>query len=532
MSGLKYIALLFIIVSVQALNAQTVVLPDTNLRNKLISAYPDVMSGEELDTAAAKAMTGTLDLRFSSIQNATGVEYFLNIHTLDLGTNELTYLPDISALVNLDNLYLTNNKLDTIPDLDALSSLKEFHVMNNNLTHFPELIDENIVSIYCSNNQLTDFPDLTDFSNLVHLVIGENSLDFDKLDVSKCTQLVDLHIHKMGLKSVIGLEFLSNLTTLFAWENDIEDFSGLDELTTIQTLVIFNNPITELPRLDNKSSLNWLAIKDCQLTFEDIEVIFEGSLPGVFSYSSQSILQITGGTHRAENELSFTYPADDPSASNIYVWLKNGEVIDSSTSETLKFSPMQFSDSGSYQLKVYNTVVADLVLESNVFEVSVIPCLEFELLAVDILNSDCADGYEIDLSNASVSGGTDPLVYDFTNGLVNIESKEPVVSELPAGDYEVTLSDAKGCAVTQSFRLNRIEGCDPVFSPNGDGIADDYFIEDTGEVKVYDMGRNLVNILQGPTSWDGTDENGQLLDAGYYILLQNNQEPVHLTLVR
>ena len=61
---------------------------------------------------------------------------------------------------------------------------------------------------------------------------------------------------------------------------------------------------------------------------------------------------------------------------------------------------------------------------------------------------------------------------------------------------------------------------------------DTYFIELTGKVAIYDLKRTLVNTLQAPTIWDGTDRNGVLLDAGFYILIKEGEKPIYLTIIR
>ncbi|MDR1415302.1 MAG: hypothetical protein LBI96_05785 [Odoribacteraceae bacterium] len=90
-----------------------------------------------LDTVAANAFTGTLDLRKNAaritalegasvasandkITNLDGIQYFINVETLQLTSNELTAI-DLSALAKLAYLDLNNN---FIPSLDLSANTK------------------------------------------------------------------------------------------------------------------------------------------------------------------------------------------------------------------------------------------------------------------------------------------------------------------------------------------------------------------------------------------------------------------------
>ena len=59
---MRIIFILFFSLSLHALFGQTISLNDTNLRDKLIASYPQVMQGNLLNIANAAALTGYLNL--------------------------------------------------------------------------------------------------------------------------------------------------------------------------------------------------------------------------------------------------------------------------------------------------------------------------------------------------------------------------------------------------------------------------------------------------------------------------------------
>ena len=529
---MRILFIAFFYLTIQVAFGQLVILNDTNLRDKLILSYPQVMQGNFLDGSKAAALTGTLDLRFANIVDATGVEYFKNINTLDLSNNNvLTNVPNLSSITGLLNFYATNNKLTLLPSMASLHLL-DFQVVNNQLTSLPDLSGSTgLLSLFCSKNKLTQFPPITQFPSLMKLVSGENPISNNFIDVSPCIHLTELHVHKTGIDTIIGLKKLTSLTTLYAWTNNIKSFKDLDLITTLTICVIFDNPFADLPYIQNKTGLNTLNASSGLLTFEDIQPVLQNP-PSTFYYAPQRFIPYADVTARVENMYTLSYPVNSPLSTNIYVWIKNGTVIDSSTSASYIFNPLKNTDAGIYQLKVYNTSITTLTLSTNTFTINVLPCIELSIPSINTTSKDCSKGYAIDFSQNQQAGGTAPFTYELATSSSKKNIAYPIVENVEAGNYFLTVTDAKNCTATDNFTLNKIDNCDPVLTPNGDGIMDTYFIELTGKVSVYDLKRTLVNTLQAPTIWDGTDRNGVLLDAGFYILIKEGEKPIYLTIIR
>ncbi len=511
--------------------SQTIALPDNNLTNKLMSSYPQVMAGNLLDISKAAALQNSLDLRFANISDATGIQYFKNITTLDLSNNNLTTIPDISATTGLLNFYASNNQLTSLPDLSGMH-LVDFQIVNNKLSVFPDLSGSTgLLSLYCSDNNMTQFPQLSKFPQLKKFVMGKNPINASFIDVSACTHLLELHVHRTGIDTIVGLEKLTSLTTLYAWSNNIRSFKGLDLITSLQLCYIYDNPFKDIPNVQNKTGLSMLNVCSALLTFEDIQPLLN-NIPGTFIYSPQRDIPFADISARAENNYALSYPVASPLSTNIYVWIKNGIIIDSSASATYTFSPLKNSDAGTYQLKIYNPFIPSLKLNTSSFTISVLPCLELDIPNVFVTSKDCSKGYTIDFSQNQIAGGTAPFQYQLSTNASSKLITYPIAENIEAGNYFLTVIDAKNCRATDNFTLSKIDNCDPVLTPNGDGITDTYYIEKTGKVSIYDLKRDLVNTLQAPTVWDGTDRNGKLLDAGLYILLIEGQAPVYLTIIR
>jgi internalin A len=530
---MRIIFITFFLLSINVAFSQTVTLPDNNMRDKLIMSYPQVMQGNQLDISKAAALSGTLNLTYANISDATGIQYFTNITTLDLSHNVITTFPNISALTNVNNFYASFNNLTSLPDMSALTQLHDFQVMNNQLTALPNLSGATgLLLLYCSNNNIRLLPPLTQFPNLTYLVVGNNPFSNTTFDASPCIHLIQLHIHQIGINTILGLDKLTNLSILYIWGNNLTAIPGIDANTTLTKLFIENNPLSVLPNLTNKPLLNVLDISQCLLTFENIAPILQSTAPATFTYAPQRNLSYADITARAENNYTLSYPVNSPLSTNMYVWSKGGSVIDSSNASTYSFTPIKTKDAGIYSLKVYNTSMPTLVLQTNTFNISILPCLELKIPNVFVTSKDCSKGYTIDFSQNQISGGTAPFQYQLSTSSTSKLITYPIAENIEAGNYSLTIIDSKNCRATSNFGLSKIENCDPVLTPNGDGITDTYFIEKTGKVSVYGINRELVNTLQAPIMWDGTDRNGALLDAGFYILMMEGQKPIYLTIIR
>ena len=95
---------------------------------------------------------------------------------------------------------------------------------------------------------------------------------------------------------------------------------------------------------------------------------------------------------------------------------------------------------GSYTVTITDDTGATLELSGTVFEPTVLSASG----TVSPLGCGAANGSIV----LDVSGGTAPYSYNWSNG-----SSEKDISGLTAGDYQVTVTDANGCVVSENFTL-------------------------------------------------------------------------------
>lgn len=146
--------------------------------------------------------------------------------------------------------------------------------------------------------------------------------------------------------------------------------------------------------------------------------------------------------------------------------------------------------------------------------------LSLSMITTNVSFTGLSDG-AIDLI---MSGGTQPYNYDWSNSVV-IEDQ----TEIPAGDYSITVTDNNGCViidttsiVTDSWHIEVYKA----FTPNGDGKNDVWNIKYISaypecEVTIFDeWGIKVFESTGYETAWDGKNSKGKQLPAAtyYYII--------------
>ncbi len=103
------------------------------------------------------------------------------------------------------------------------------------------------------------------------------------------------------------------------------------------------------------------------------------------------------------------------------------------------------------------------------------------------------------------------------------------------GVYHLEITDSHNCSVQSDKEIVIKQKCIedyPVFSPNQDGVEDQYFIPHVGSIKIFDRNGTMLNEFDTPAYWDGTDFNGAQLPMGNYVMITDDGKPVNITLIR
>lgn len=254
----KTILLLHLILVTNLLSkSQTITIPDTEFANWIQSNYPTCITGDQLDTACINALNiSSLSINSSSISNFTGIEWFVDVTTLNLDYN--SFLTTVNLLPPaLQTLYLQNCSACSL--LSFPSSLKNLHLSNTPIGILPAL-SPSLIYLDCSAANLTSLPTLPD--SLQTLMCGNNTLTSLPTLPSELIQL-NCEANQLATlptlnPSIETLDCRFNLLTLLpglpnSLKNLLCNDNALTELPplswSLQQLDCSNNMLTELPNL-------------------------------------------------------------------------------------------------------------------------------------------------------------------------------------------------------------------------------------------------------------------------------------------
>ncbi|MFK7934679.1 MAG: gliding motility-associated C-terminal domain-containing protein [Saprospiraceae bacterium] len=141
--------------------------------------------------------------------------------------------------------------------------------------------------------------------------------------------------------------------------------------------------------------------------------------------------------------------------------------------------------------------------------------------------------------DAFVTGGTAPYTFIWGDGAI-AQNRTSVTS----GRYEVIISDANGCSITETLEFGTFEGgaglegsSEQVITPNADGINDFFIVKDIeqypdNEVFIYNRWGQIVYSIEGYTNnWTGTNAKGEDLQTGayWYIVKLNDASNIQFS---
>lgn len=109
------------------------------------------------------------------------------------------------------------------------------------------------------------------------------------------------------------------------------------------------------------------------------------------------------------------------------------------------------------------------------------------------------------------------------------------LDEVPEGVYTLQVVDDRDCVADYEKTVKVEQKCledYPAFSPDGDNIEDNYFIPHEGTVSIYNRNGRLLQELETPAYWDGTDAQGNLQPMGNYLLITESGRTVNITIIR
>jgi internalin A len=369
-----------------------------------------------------------------------------------------------------------NPGLTSLPNISTLTNITILGVDSNGLTSLPNLsslVNLQILSFH--HNQVTTVPSLAGLNQITSLLVQNNELT-TLPDLSSQVNLLEIYCSDNPLTSLPSFSALANLDKFLCQRTKLASMPDMNNCPLLQYYICTNNKVTALPPMNNCTLLKELKVFNCQLTaLPDISIY-----PGLYSVKVQN------------NFLSFE------------------DLI------PLTLSPF------------YNTTDFTLVPQQ---ELGTTKHLSFPELSEENINLNIDTSLN---SNTYTWYKNSNLYLTTKESKLNFNS----IKSFDAGTYYCIITNSgallsgmtlKSASVTLTTTAS---SDDPVFYPNGDGIADTYFIKETGLANIYNREGVLIKKLTIPANWDGTNTSGQDAPSGLYVIEINSSSSVRITLLR
>ena len=198
--------------------------------------------------------------RENGIKSLTGLEYALNLRSLNLRSNQISNLSPLSGLTNLRRIDVSENRVSSLSPLSGLTNLTYVNLHENEISSLSALSGlTNTKTLILRFNKIGSLSALSGLANLETLDLGNNQVS-SLSALSGLTQLSDLDLWGNEITSVSALSGLTNLRTLDIDRNEISSVSGLSGLDNLETLDLQSNQVSDVSPLGGLMSLRTLDL--------------------------------------------------------------------------------------------------------------------------------------------------------------------------------------------------------------------------------------------------------------------------------
>lgn len=403
----------------------------------------------------------------------------------------------------------------------------------------------------------------------------------NELDTLKAQNLGNgiFNLNGLGLQTVEEIAYFNRIDTLWLSNNALAQLNFLDTykylksvdyldlsfnnfsvlpnvyyMEALDRLVVSNNQLLQLPAnlsllkdslksldaannnleaLPNLSMMSFTAVdlRYNHLTFEDLLPLTVYSNFSAYQLQPQKAISLsqTEVEVKLGAPLYYKVPIDEKVAGNTYYWYRNGKLVAQTLENELDINAVTYSEAGTYHVEIVNEnpVLAAVRLYSETFELRIVPCFPDLNNTIEITSLRCSDA-TIQLKGSVASGDYYFLKNLEYNQLFPIRNKQ---AQVPQGNYDLFVTDSVSCETTivNIADIQRPEACDHVFTPDGDGQHDTFYVNHKGSVKIFNSGGVLIKELQAPVHWDGKDKNGVLVKPDYYLLKLSDTQVMYVT---
>ncbi|WP_010177316.1 T9SS type A sorting domain-containing protein [Aquimarina agarilytica] len=251
--------------------APIVNIPDAAFKGILLNHSPaiDTNSDGEIQISEAEAVSNINTSRNGDIEDLTGIEYFVNLRTLDCRASALKTL-DVSKNVNLTTLYCSSGEITSL-NISKNTELEDLRCGDNFIKSLNISKNPKLEILLADKNDMETFF-VSDIENTVlhTLHVQENKLRI--LNEAKFPALVSFRCEQ-NLITSLDISNNPNIRTFYAFSNALTSLNLKNGANTLFSPLLTNNPDLYCIKVDDVdySNTNWngLSNKDDQAVYNE-----------------------------------------------------------------------------------------------------------------------------------------------------------------------------------------------------------------------------------------------------------------------
>jgi uncharacterized repeat protein (TIGR02543 family) len=197
-----------------------------------------------------------------TITDLTGLEYCINLVSLDLHDNQIGDISPLPGLTKLEWLDLSYNRISDVSPLAGLTNLQWLYLHNNRIASISALASlTNLTYLFLYMNQISSISPLANLTNLTRLLLFSNQIG----DISPLTNLTNLnwlYLQRNQISDIAPLANLTSLTQLDLSYNQITGIAAISNLTSLTYLALHSTQISDISVLANFTDLMWLYLQN------------------------------------------------------------------------------------------------------------------------------------------------------------------------------------------------------------------------------------------------------------------------------
>lgn len=439
----------------------------------------------ELPDLTALTSLNTLTINDCSLLTLPALP--VSIERIWASMESLEYLPDLSSLVNLKLLSITGSKVREIPDLSASPGMTTLRCWSGELRSLPDMSSHTgMTQLYCRNNKLT-FEDLEPN-------IGVTGFQYDPQDSLTFGEVVDsTFCHGGGMILAAQVNGEHNLYQWFKDGTALGDPSGADflDLYGIEAAdagtyhcEVTNSLVTGMTmigaayniQVNEATLISASIIHDlCGWGEGSIELEPTGPAPFTYYWSNGASSSVISGLREDEYRVTVrdanacetrdTFLIESRPYLNVQPWVVHascggscdGSVeIDVSGGEAPYTFVWDDGEEGPVRENLcsggYDVRVTDV---NGCYQDSLNYIWQPEALVLEfqVQNTFCSTSANNGSIDVQISGGKTPYSFSWDHGAATRD-----IQDVEAGTYTLTVTDASGCMLTDSAKVDNTPG--------------------------------------------------------------------------